>query len=76
MAKTANCEMIMFAVSRHLAAHSFQLVTSTHGASRFVAAAANLDGTRSYAARFQSYLTGYEVAELAKFSKAKSGESD
>ena len=74
IAKTSNCEMIMFAVSRHLAAHSFQFGKATHGATKFLALAANLDGTKHYPARMQSYLTGYEVAEIAHLALSKRGK--
>ncbi|PLW23856.1 hypothetical protein PCASD_14685 [Puccinia coronata f. sp. avenae] len=73
VAKTANCEMVLFVVSRHIAAHSFQLVRATHGASTFVSTAARLDGTRNYGTRLQAYLTGYEVAEIAQCAKSKKG---
>ncbi|WAQ92318.1 hypothetical protein PtA15_16A224 [Puccinia triticina] len=73
IAKTSNCEMIMFAVSRHLAAHSFQFGKATHGAPKFLASAAHLDGTKHYPACMQSYLTGYEVAEIAELARSKRG---
>ena len=74
IAKTANCKMVLFVVSKHLAAHIFQLVKATRSASNFVTTANCLDGTCSYAARLQAYLTGYGVEEIAKFAKPKSSE--
>jgi hypothetical protein len=50
IAKTCNCEMVFFTVSRHLGPHSFQYTQTTHGASAFVAAAENMDGARHYLA--------------------------
>ncbi|KAA1100604.1 hypothetical protein PGTUg99_027643 [Puccinia graminis f. sp. tritici] len=73
ISKTCDCEMVMFAVSRHLGTHSFQFTRSTHGATRFVMGAQILDGTRHYAAQFQSYITGYEVAQIAKINGKKQG---
>ncbi|PLW20666.1 hypothetical protein PCANC_07394 [Puccinia coronata f. sp. avenae] len=63
--------MVLFVVSKHLAAHTFQLVKATHGANNFVAALARLEGTQTYAARLQAYITGYEVAEVARFAEPK-----
>jgi hypothetical protein len=63
--------MVLFVVSKHLAAHTFQLVKATHGANNFVAASARLEGTQTYAARLQAYITGYEVAEVARFAEPK-----
>ncbi|KAA1105754.1 hypothetical protein PGT21_017617 [Puccinia graminis f. sp. tritici] len=71
LAKSANCELVMFAVSRHLGNHAFQFAKCTHGATRFVTGAQILDGTKHYAARMQSYLTGYEVAQIAKINGKK-----
>ncbi|WAQ82586.1 hypothetical protein PtA15_2A903 [Puccinia triticina] len=71
IAKTCNCEMVFFAVSRHLGLHSFQYTQSTHGASAFVAAAQNMDGLRHYPARMQGYLAGYKLADLAALAEGK-----
>ncbi|WAQ89419.1 hypothetical protein PtA15_11A107 [Puccinia triticina] len=71
IARTANCEMILFAVSQHLAVHSFQFGKATHGATKFLASMANLDGTKHYPARMQAYLTSYEVSDIAKVAKSK-----
>ncbi|KAA1067688.1 hypothetical protein PGT21_014627 [Puccinia graminis f. sp. tritici] len=71
IAKTTNCEMVMFAVSRHLGSHAFQLAKWTHGATRFVTGSKALDGPKHYPARMQAYLTGYEVAQVAKINSKK-----
>ncbi|EHS63912.1 uncharacterized protein PGTG_20893 [Puccinia graminis f. sp. tritici CRL 75-36-700-3] len=69
MAISANCDMIMIAVSNHLGPHSFQFVKKTHGAIPFVKHSDDMDGMYNYAARFQSYNTGHGaeyIAELAE----------
>jgi hypothetical protein len=65
----------MFAVSRHLGSHAFQLAKWTPGATRFVTGAKALDGPKHYPARMQAYLTGYEVAQVAKINSKKGCKS-
>ncbi|WAQ83369.1 hypothetical protein PtA15_3A739 [Puccinia triticina] len=65
IATTFSCELVVFAVSKFLGRHSFQFIRSTPGATDFVQGAERVDGPRSYAARMQSYLTGYQVSDIA-----------
>ncbi|WAR55686.1 hypothetical protein PtB15_6B429 [Puccinia triticina] len=65
IATTFSCELFVFAVSKFLGRHSFQFIRSTPGATDFVQGAKRVDGPRSYAARMQSYLTGYQVSDIA-----------
>ncbi|OAV88980.1 hypothetical protein PTTG_28847 [Puccinia triticina 1-1 BBBD Race 1] len=65
VAETFGCELVIFAVSRHLGRHSFQYTRYTPGASSFVKKAEQVDGTKCYPARMQSFITGYTVSDLA-----------
>ncbi|WAQ87285.1 hypothetical protein PtA15_8A189 [Puccinia triticina] len=69
VACSTNCDMIVFAVSRHLGPHSFQLVKTTHGATPFRKYADDINGLNTYAARFQSYLTGHSTDQIAELAE-------
>ncbi|EFP81362.2 uncharacterized protein PGTG_06983 [Puccinia graminis f. sp. tritici CRL 75-36-700-3] len=72
VANTFGCELVTFAVSRHLGRHSFQFTRCTPGAIQFVQGAKDVDGAKAYPARMQSFITGYTVADLAAvISRAK-----
>jgi hypothetical protein len=69
IAKTCSCEIVFFAVSNHLAAHSFQFVRCTPGALASEQAMSALDGNNRYPARLQAFITGQEVGQVAAAQK-------
>ncbi|PLW23191.1 hypothetical protein PCASD_14821 [Puccinia coronata f. sp. avenae] len=69
IAKTCSCEIVFFAVSNHLAAHSFQFVRCTPGALASEQAMSALNGNNRYPARLQAFITGQEVGQVAAAQK-------
>jgi hypothetical protein len=67
-----NAQFIMFGVSNHLGPHSFQYMRSTPGATPFLEFSLDADQAKHYAARFQSFITGYTEHQLASVGKSKS----
>ncbi|KAH9808038.1 hypothetical protein DFH28DRAFT_1199408 [Melampsora americana] len=58
IAASCNCEFVFFAVSKHLAAHSFQIRVVTPGAQRGVELITEAAGTQEFGAQLQGYVTG------------------
>ncbi|KAH9821143.1 hypothetical protein DFH28DRAFT_1190827 [Melampsora americana] len=58
IAASCNCEFVFFAVSKHLAAHSFQIRVATPGAQRGVELITKAAGTQEFGAQLQGYVTG------------------
>lgn len=67
-----NAQFIMFGVSNHLGPHSFQYMRSTPGATPFLEFSLDADQAKHYAARFQSFITGYTEHQLASIGKSNS----
>ncbi|WAR53585.1 hypothetical protein PtB15_3B93 [Puccinia triticina] len=59
VSKTYNCEMILFTVSKYLGRHSYQLTTTTHGATPFVQIAEDLDGPNTFGNRLHAWVVGH-----------------
>lgn len=57
MAKSCNCEFVIFAVSTHLASHSFQLKVTTPGAANVVDMTSEANGIDKFGALLQAYVT-------------------
>ncbi|EGF97724.1 Hypothetical protein MELLADRAFT_69817 [Melampsora larici-populina 98AG31] len=58
IAASCNCEFVFFAVSNHLATHSFQHRVVTPGAHRGVELITETAGLDEFAAQIQGYVTG------------------
>jgi hypothetical protein len=74
IAKTCNCEVVFFAVSKHLAKHSFRLSRCTPGAEGSVQTLNDIDGVSHFAARLQALVTGNSVAQLTINEKLPEAE--
>ncbi|WAQ88947.1 hypothetical protein PtA15_10A370 [Puccinia triticina] len=59
VSKTYNCEMILFTVSKYIGRHSYQLTTTTHGATPFVQIAEDLDGPNTFGNRLHAWVVGH-----------------
>ncbi|WAR56769.1 hypothetical protein PtB15_7B619 [Puccinia triticina] len=64
VAATHNAQFVVFAVSTHLGASSYQILQSTPGANVFLNYAKDVDAEKHYAARLQSDITGYSIAQI------------
>ncbi|KAA1101636.1 hypothetical protein PGT21_026610 [Puccinia graminis f. sp. tritici] len=65
VAATYNAQFVVFAVSNHLGPSTYQISQCTPGARVFLQYAKDVDAEHHYAARFQSHITGYSVAQIA-----------
>ncbi|WAR58998.1 hypothetical protein PtB15_10B340 [Puccinia triticina] len=59
VSKTYNCKMILFTVSKYIGRHSYQLTTTTHGATPFVQIAEDLDGPNTFGNRLHAWVVGH-----------------
>ncbi|WAR62102.1 hypothetical protein PtB15_14B196 [Puccinia triticina] len=64
VAATHNAQFVVFAVSTHLGASSYQISQSTPGTNVFLNYAKDVDAEKHYAAQLQSYITGYSIAQI------------
>ncbi|KAA1068462.1 hypothetical protein PGT21_024502 [Puccinia graminis f. sp. tritici] len=69
IAKTCNCEVVIFAVSKHLSAHSFKFERCTPGAIKEHTTILEMDGDNHYSARLQALLTGNSVGQITVANK-------
>ncbi|EFP76610.2 uncharacterized protein PGTG_02071 [Puccinia graminis f. sp. tritici CRL 75-36-700-3] len=77
VAATYNAQFVVFAVSNHLGPSTYQISQCTPGARVFLQYAKDVDAEHHYAARFQSHITGYSVAQIADLANKvpKRGEA-
>ncbi|KAA1083333.1 hypothetical protein PGTUg99_008910 [Puccinia graminis f. sp. tritici] len=61
-------KFVVFAVSTHLGPSSYQISQCTPGANVFLTYSKDVDAENHYAARFQSHITGYNVAQIAELA--------
>ncbi|WAQ91298.1 hypothetical protein PtA15_14A180 [Puccinia triticina] len=64
VAATHNAQFVVFAVSTHLGASSYQISQSTPGTNVFLNYAKDVDAEKHYAAQLQSYITSYSIAQI------------
>ncbi|KNZ47914.1 hypothetical protein VP01_604g6 [Puccinia sorghi] len=69
IAQTWNCEVLFFAVTKHLSKHSFKITQWMPGAKESHQKISNLDGDMHYSAQLQVLITGNKVDNLAVAQK-------
>ncbi|OAV86676.1 hypothetical protein PTTG_29780, partial [Puccinia triticina 1-1 BBBD Race 1] len=77
VAATHNAQFVVFAVSTHLGASSYQISQSTPGTNVFLNYAKDVDAEKHYAAQLQSYITSYSIAQITDLATKtqKKGEA-
>ncbi|OAW00172.1 hypothetical protein PTTG_25188 [Puccinia triticina 1-1 BBBD Race 1] len=65
LSATCCCEVVIFAVSKHLSNHCFRTDRCTPGAFKPNSEISQMDGNNQYSARLQALVTGNSVGQIA-----------
>ncbi|WAR54492.1 hypothetical protein PtB15_4B109 [Puccinia triticina] len=65
LSATCCCEVVIFAVSKHLSNHCFRMDRCTPGAFKPNSEISQMDGNNQYSARLQALVTGNSVGQIA-----------